>query len=296
MRRTVAIVIGLVIVGCSSDPPSPPPSREPRPLTGPGLNNVYQLNDRLISGSHPEGAIGFKSLHDLGVKTIISVDGSTPDQENATKFGMRYVHFPVGYDGVPQETAWRLARAVRDLPGPIYLHCHRGLHRGPAAAAAVRLCLEPDFTPDEARDWMQRAGTDPRYRGLIELPQRLKRPTTAELDALPADFPSLVPVNRLIQTMVSIDHEWDRIKSQGPKGTIPRESVVLLREAYREGLRTPEVTKRGADFVAKMTEAERLAGELEEAIQIKDAGRIEKAFQQSQKACSSCHARYRDGS
>ena len=28
-----------------------------------------------------------------------------------------------------------LARAARTLPGPIFVHCHHGMHRGPAAAA-----------------------------------------------------------------------------------------------------------------------------------------------------------------
>ena len=36
----------------------------------------------------------------------------------AKKYGMRYVHLPHGYDGIPEERIAELAKAVRDLPQP----------------------------------------------------------------------------------------------------------------------------------------------------------------------------------
>lgn len=106
----------------------------------PGLHNVFRITDKLLSGSVPEGDLGFQTLQKLGVKTIITVDGAKPDVERAKKFSMRYVHLPIGYDGVPADQGLRLAKAVRDLPGLIYMHCHHGKHRSPAAAVVVKLC------------------------------------------------------------------------------------------------------------------------------------------------------------
>ena len=57
----------------------------------------------------------------LGVKTVISVDGAKPDVDLAKKHGMRYVHLPHGYDGVPDDRAKELAKAVR-RPGRPDLH------------------------------------------------------------------------------------------------------------------------------------------------------------------------------
>ena len=88
----------------------------------PGLHNVIRITEKLLSGSVPEGDLGFQTLQKLGVKTIITVDGAKPEVERAKKFGMRYVHLPIGYDGVPAEQGLRLSKAVRDLPGLIYLH------------------------------------------------------------------------------------------------------------------------------------------------------------------------------
>ena len=53
-----------------------------------GLRNVVAFNRELISGSVPEGAAGFESLVALGIKTIISVDGATPDLARAGAVGL----------------------------------------------------------------------------------------------------------------------------------------------------------------------------------------------------------------
>ena len=103
----------------------------------PKLPNAYRLHPRVISGGQPEGEQAFARLKELGVKTVISVDGARPEVELARKYGLRYVHLPHGYDGVPDERASELAKAVRDLPGPVYIHCHHGKHRSPAAATVA---------------------------------------------------------------------------------------------------------------------------------------------------------------
>src|SRR5688572_6774094 len=82
------------------------------------LPNPVRLHERVISGGLPEGEAAFAELKELGIKTVISVDGARPDVATAEKFGMRYVHLPHGYDGVPQVRAKELTKAVRDLPGP----------------------------------------------------------------------------------------------------------------------------------------------------------------------------------
>ena len=64
-------------------------------------------------------------------------DGARPDVQLAEKFGLRYVHLPHGYNGISESRAAELAKAVRDLDGPIYIHCHHGKHRSPTAATVA---------------------------------------------------------------------------------------------------------------------------------------------------------------
>jgi protein tyrosine phosphatase (PTP) superfamily phosphohydrolase (DUF442 family) len=132
----------------------------PERLVAPGIENAFRLSPRLYSGGEPQGEGAFKALKALGVKTIISVDGARPDVETARKFGIRYVHLPVGYHGVPREQAVRLVQVTKTLPSPVFIHCHHGKHRGPTAAAVCGIATE-GWSKEEAVKWMKQAGTSP---------------------------------------------------------------------------------------------------------------------------------------
>ena len=162
----------------ASENPAAPTTTAPEKLATQHLPNAYRITDKVISGGLPDGEAGFQELKALGVKTVISVDGMTPDVEGARKLGLRYVHLPHGYDRIPVERGRELAKAVRDLPGPVYIHCHHGKHRSPAAAAVA--CVEAGFISSEAAEGvLKTAGTNPNYRGLYES-VRSARPLSLE--------------------------------------------------------------------------------------------------------------------
>src|SRR5262245_48277837 len=138
LRAIVAFYVSLAaFVGSSV-------AAEPRKLAALHLPCAIEIHPQVISGGLPEGEAAFQDLAALGIKTIISVDGATPDVATAKKHGLRYVHLPHGYDGISAARAAELAKAVRDLPGPIYIHCHHGKHRSPAAAAVA--CVAAGLT------------------------------------------------------------------------------------------------------------------------------------------------------
>ena len=76
---------------------------ETKPRDYPGICNAVTYHDGYVSGSVPEGDAGFDTLAAMGVKTIISVDGAVPEVERATVRGMRYIHLPIGYNGVDEK-------------------------------------------------------------------------------------------------------------------------------------------------------------------------------------------------
>jgi protein tyrosine phosphatase (PTP) superfamily phosphohydrolase (DUF442 family) len=270
----------------------------------PGLHNVLRVTDRLYCGNSPEDDVGFASLRKLGIRTIITVDGARPDVASAKKFGMRYVHLPIGYDQVTQEQALRLARAVRDLPGPIYLHCHHGKHRAPAAAAAVLRCLDASCSVARAVALMKQAGTGANYRGLYDSPGKLRRPTKDELDRVPADFPAVADVGGLVKCMADIDLRWDHLKLARKVGwktppdhpdLDPPHEALQLGESFREAGRLK--TTRGDVFRRWLAEAEANAGALEKELRRGkglDARAAEALFQRGATACTRCHTKYRD--
>ena len=242
-----------------------PPSAAPAKVEAPGVPNLIRLTDDLYQGAMPRGDEGFTSLEKLGVKTVISVDGGRPDLEDAHKHGMRYVHIPIGYDGMTRDQALRVARAVRDLPKPVYVHCHRGTVRGPTAAAVARLFLDDECTVETALDGMKLAGFDPHYTGLWAAPKELKRPTAKELDAVSADFPEASPPPGLKRVMVAMDGITDNLQAirkagwQAPKDKPdldpPHEALQLV-EHLKELQRRQETAERPEDFRAKLADAE----------------------------------------
>jgi protein tyrosine phosphatase (PTP) superfamily phosphohydrolase (DUF442 family) len=281
----------------------------PANVEAPGLHNVYRITDRLYSGSSPDREEGFRSLRKLGVKTIISVDGAKPDVDSARKYGMRYVHLPFGYDGIPRQRVLELAKAVRVLPGPCYIHCHHGKHRGPAAAAALHLCLDEKCSVEQAVAEMRRAGTDPHYTGLYAVPKTLIRPNLAELDRVAAHFPQVAEVCGLAQAMVEIDARWDnlkRIQAAGWKAPTdhadldpPHEALQVV-EHYREASRLEQVRKSSEQFKRSLTDAEERMSNLERVLRGgKKEGNVnrraaDEAFAKAGTACTQCHTKYRD--
>jgi protein tyrosine phosphatase (PTP) superfamily phosphohydrolase (DUF442 family) len=278
---------------------------EVQPVDAPGLHNTFRVSDRMYSGSGPDGDAGFASLKDLGIKTVISVDGAKPDAEAARRHGLTYVHLPFGYDGIPRDRVLGLAKAAATLPGPIYVHCHHGKHRGPAAVAAIQLCTDTTWDTAKAEAWLRTAGTDSRYAGLTGLPRTLIRPTPDELARAPSDFPAVALVPDLARLMVEVDARWDHLKLVKAAGwrappaypdIDPPHEGVLLAEHYREAARLDDANRRGPEFARLLKEGEAGAREFEQAMRASpvDPDRAGKAFARSAAACTGCHEQFRD--
>src|SRR4051812_22126541 len=99
--RLIALAL-LLACGCRRGGPEQPPVPQAPDKLGEmgGLHNIFRVTPSVYSGSSREGDDGFRSLRRLGVRTVLSVDGARPEVERARKHGLRYVHLPIGYDGV----------------------------------------------------------------------------------------------------------------------------------------------------------------------------------------------------
>ncbi len=288
---------------------SNPPPAFPRSLEAAGLRNFFQLTPRLYSGSAPVGDDGFESLRRMGVRTILSVDGSKPDVEMAHRHGLRYIHIPIGYDGATHSNLVSLVRAAEVVDGPLYVHCHHGKHRGPTAAALI--CeATAGWTTNKGLAWLEEAGTSPDYPGLFKNVAEFRGPPQAELDRLPARFPEQVEISRFVDAMVAIDGFADHLKAVRQAGfrpppnhpdLDPPHEAMMLAEAFRELLRRDDVQKRGENFVSKMQAAEASAtalhGMLQKAPFKPDSPAETSAIQNwthLTEACANCHKKYRN--
>ncbi len=266
------------------------------------VHNALKWSDNIYSGSCPHGEAGFKALAAQGIKTIVTVDGAKPEADLARKYGLRYVHIPVEYSGIAREDAIKIIRAVRDLPGPVFIHCHHGIHRGPAAAALVAIALA-NYDHTEADAALKQAGTGANYKGLWGDVDAFSVPTQAEIDAADNTFPESAAPHALAAAMVHIDERFDNLKTVKANrfqavadhpDIDPAHEALLLREAFTELLRGEDTAKRGADYTAKMRAALDAAQKLEDAVKAGKTDEANTAFDATKASCGSCHKLFRD--
>ncbi len=288
----------------ASRPLTPPAVDATAPVNYPGLHNVVTYSEGLYSGSVPEGDEGFESLNELGVRTIISVDGMAPDVADAEAHGIRYVHLPVGYNGVSPERTLEIARAIHDLPGPVYLHCHHGKHRSAGALGAAAVTLGY-LTPKQATTRMRVSGTAENYKGLFKCVADAMPADAAKLNTASNAFPSISKPSGFTQTMVVVDEHFDSIKAvEEAQWTVPTDHPDLVPTAVAGELHNlfrgldddPEVKARPEDFKNWLKDAAEQAQALESEL-AKPTPSVEvlaAQFKLLNQSCKQCHAKYRD--
>lgn len=294
-RITIVIALGIVtLASCSSPRPAPPPSI---PTEHAGLHNVFRASAGVYSGSQPHGQAGFDSLRRLGVRTILSVDGGTPEVDLAR--GMKYVHVPVKYAGIEEEEARAIAAAIRDLPGPIYVHCHHGLHRGPTAVA-LALVMLGRMTPEEGERFQRLAGTAESYEGLYACVREGEPVQPSSLDGLASRLPESSRPIGPAAAMVVIDEAYTNLKDCDKNGWKPpadHPDISPLAEASRLADLFRDFAKRSdgepAEYVSLARRSAAQADALEKAIADSAPDRSAK-LKDLGATCKACHTAFRD--
>jgi hypothetical protein len=307
---TVALMAAAYTPAQTAEPrTAQPPSLEAqKPSDAPGLHNVVAYGPSCWSGSLPEGDAGFASLQSWGVRTVISVDGAVPEVARAARFGLRYVHLPIGYDGFDDARKLELVRAVRDLPGPIYIHCHHGKHRSAGAAAAVAASLGW-MTPQAAIARMKVSGTSEGYPGLYRCAATAQVLAAALIDTAPAQWPAVTRPSGMVESMVAIDDAMERIKVVEQAGwkvpaTHPDLAPAADAGAIADHLRLltqdgrPRDDAARAAFAAILATSLSAAEKLESDLTAEAAGdrtaRLAADLQALRATCTACHAAHRD--
>lgn len=277
----VALLVGLGSPFCRAQVDADARGQNPPRLSA--------LTPRLWTSGQPEGEATFAALKRLGITTVISVDGAPPDVATARRYGLSYIHIPLGYATITPEQAARLIRAVELSKGPVLIHCHHGRHRGPAAAAYCAR-VTSGWSSQVALDWLQAAGaTSKDYPGLLEAVRGLARPPREALDALtPADLPETVSPPPLVEHMIGIDDLARQLREHPEAKT-----ATLLAEAYRELTRQPDAQQQGDVFLEMVRQAEQHADRYAEALAEERADTREFASR-VEKSCVACHAMFRN--
>ena len=305
ISRILLAAVPLILLSCAqrqqpgAATPAPPAADTPHVLH----NLQPPIGGRIISGASPDSPEAFDELRHLGVRTIISVDGAEPDVAAAAARGMRYIHIPVTYATITDAQRLELARAVRDHPGGVYIHCHHGKHRGPAATALAGVSLGM-MTPEQGAEFMHHAGTAESYAGLWECIASATAATTDEIDAAPNDFPAIRKARGLTAAMVEIDFAFENLREiqraqwrtpADHPDLVPAAEAGRLADNLRLSAEDPRSTGRGPEFLRRLMASAERAAELEEGILAREpADSLSARIKDVLNDCNSCHAHYRN--
>jgi len=309
----VVAAVLLVLAGtrasrCFAADPAKPGAApaDPRftPILKDTFHNAHRVTDKLLSGDQPVGDAAFKALADAGVKTIISVDGAAPDVEAAKKYGVRYVHLPIGYDSVPAERGREIAKALAELPGKIYLHCHHGKHRS-ASAVAVACVYNGSLKPEDAEPVLKTFGTGANYKGLWQSARDARPLEPSVLEKLEVKYVERAKIPELAEAMVKVDQHWDHIVALQKNGwqvlkdhpdLDPPHEALQVQEHLHEIGRMPDQKERPEDFHRMLKENEARVVVLRGLLAAKPVNReaADAAFKLAAASCKECHVEYRD--
>lgn len=321
MRLAVLLAPILAIAVLSPEPPTTivagadsqgraasdarPSLADTAPRDAAGVHNVVAFGPAFWSGSVPEGDAGFATLRDWGVRTVISVDGAEPEVDRARRFGIRYVHLPIGYNGFDEARKLELVRAVRDLPGPIYLHCHHGKHRSAGAAGTIAASLGW-LAPSAAVERMRVAGTAPGYAQLYACTADSRPLPAAAIDGAAAEFPAVTRPRGMVEAMVAIDEAIDRLKMVERAGwttpadhpdVVPSAEAGAVADHLRLVAGSQEGRARPKEFLELLRAGQAAAERLESGLSsrpVGDPARLAADLKALQASCRDCHSSYRD--
>ena len=273
------------------------------------LHNVFRLSDNIITGSEPTGQAGLEAVAELGVRTVVSVDGKAPDVEIAQALGMRYVHIPTQYKGLTDEEIDHLAKTFRELEGPFYVHCFHRRHRGPAGAAIGRIVIDGVPREQAIAEMRQYSGTSKKYEGLYRTVATRNIPTAQETQAMEYDFPGRKLLEGVAGSMVPIarTHDWLEILGELNWQMDPEHPDIdaynearMMSEAFAAGPSFADYQDKPEDFRAMWATAMHASAELTEDLRRFNNGDLElgaaarEQFKIVQQSCTDCHSIYRN--
>lgn len=261
---------------------------EPAPI--PGIKNLRQVTPTILCGSQPESSDSFEALARRGVKVIVSVDGASPLIEEAHKYGLRYVHVPIGYGKIGPQQRADLVEAVKTAGGPVFMHCHHGKHRGPAAAGYCGMAAG-QLTQEQGLLLLTEAGTRKDYTGLWEAIQKFEPPK------IPAgNLVEVAEVEPIVAAMVRIENHWTGLEKSLQAGQAldaeARQELLLLTEEFRELPRQHMTSDE--DLKKQMQLAQEATDSLLKAVESgAEAAKIKQAAERVSQRCVDCHAAHR---
>ncbi len=296
------IGVVLTIAGCAGSQHNAAVDAHEGAHEGHALHNLHQFTPDLWSAGEPVGEPAYEELAALGIRTVISVDGVAPNKELALQHGIRVVHLPIGYDGVNAQRTKELAHAIATMPRPIFVNCHHGKHRGPAALC-VGAIGAGEITNAQAVAFMTLAGTSSKYHGLwhaADTAQQLSADTLLD-DSI--ELPEQAVIEDFVEAMAEVDrlHEflWD-CADNGFAPPVDNPDLVPISLAGQihnllRGMADDQIVmQEGPEFADLLRTNQEHASAVETKLEQNDLAGALESLNMLTDSCNDCHTKYRN--
>jgi len=247
--------------------------------------------------------LSLDTLAAAGVRTVVVVESRAPDVAAAERLGLRAVHLPFGHAGIPKTVGLRIAKLVRELPGPFFFRGTGGESRAVAAAALAEMTLS-GLTPPEAVAKLRQAGLSPEHHALFRSVERFRLPSVEETRAHSYDFaapgevsPFAVAMSRLSTHVANLRASRAAVWTSPPDRPElhpPAEALKAL-EQLIHALDTEEAKGRPDRFRELLVHAQAAVQEVEVRLSEHppDPDLIEPPWVRLRTSCKECHAEFR---
>lgn len=139
---SLAIYIAVKWLWRTAEPVAARPNHWAAPLELAGVPNLHRVSDRLYRGAQPT-AEGVKSLHALGVKTIVNLRDRHSDVDEIGETPIGYENITIKTWGFDAEDARAFLKIVTDdARSPVFVHCQHGSDRTGTMCAVYRIVVE----------------------------------------------------------------------------------------------------------------------------------------------------------
>jgi protein tyrosine/serine phosphatase len=127
------------------------------PVSVPGVENCFKVNDILYRGAQPSER-GMAELKKIGVRTIVNLRSFHSDRDEMKGAGLRYIHIYMKPWHLEEDEVVLFLKTVLDKKNqPVFVHCMQGSDRTGAVNAVYRAAVM-GWTMDRALEEMIMGG------------------------------------------------------------------------------------------------------------------------------------------
>lgn len=153
-----------------------------KPIECKGVPNLARVTPLLYRGGEPDEQ-GVRKLHEMGIRTIVSLRLTSPNEEAYEKLGMKFVRVRTNALMPTDVAAARFLETVtREGDGPFFVNCWLGVDRTALMCAVYRVAIQ-GWTREQAIEEM--TGSEVGYNSLFNGQEKWLR--NADIDQIRAD-------------------------------------------------------------------------------------------------------------